>query len=268
MTIESFDFAESYRERYRQSTRRPKTPQDWDARARKMSRDCVGPDSPYVQAFISHMDLRGVESLLDVGCGTGAICLPVARRLKQVYALDFSPGMLEVLKISIRTLVMNNVRCIERAWDDEWDDVPACDIVVASRSMALADLDKGLRKLSAKAKKRVYTTHMVSDHFVSDEAFHQIGRKSPVFPDYIYALNLLYQQGYRASVDFIKPPVSHVGADQLEENEFIEAVRWSAGELSREDKKKLKAYYRKNAPQGLIGMPQDKTWAFISWETC
>ncbi len=39
--------------------------------------------------------LRGGESILDVGCGTGRYTLPLARRCERVVALDSSPAMLE-----------------------------------------------------------------------------------------------------------------------------------------------------------------------------
>lgn len=266
--MDDIDFAELYRQQFRLSGRRPKTPQDWDARANAMSRTCAGPASAYVQDFVSRMDLRDADTLLDVGCGTGAICLAIAPQFGQVYAVDFSPGMLEVLAASAKALQLQHVQCIERAWEDNWDDIPACDIVVASRAMMVADMDQSLRKLTSKAKKRVYTTHLAADHCVTDDVLRLIDCKRSSSSDYMYAVNLLHQQGLRASVDFIVPPLSYAGTEQLKEEDFIEAVRWSAGELSPQNMKKLQDYYREKAPIGQIGLRKDKAWAFVSWETC
>ena len=68
----------------------------WDRRARHFR----GGDeaSPYVAGFIEHMRIRPGESVLDVGCGSGALALPLARDGHDVVGLDFSAGMLDVLR--------------------------------------------------------------------------------------------------------------------------------------------------------------------------
>lgn len=38
------------------------------------------------------------ESVLDVGCGTGALCLRAAKRGARVKAIDISPGMLDIAR--------------------------------------------------------------------------------------------------------------------------------------------------------------------------
>ncbi|VFS50104.1 23S rRNA (uracil-5-)-methyltransferase RumA [Budvicia aquatica] len=60
----------------------------WDAKAEKMAESCANPEDEYLKKFLSMMDLTGAETLLDIGCGPGTICLQVADRLKHVYGLD------------------------------------------------------------------------------------------------------------------------------------------------------------------------------------
>lgn len=43
------------------------------------------------------MDLSGVTTLLDAGCGTGTIAPALADRMARVYGLDDSRGMLAAL---------------------------------------------------------------------------------------------------------------------------------------------------------------------------
>lgn len=53
--------------------------------------------------------LRGGDTVLDVGCGTGRYTLPLARRCERVVALDASPAMLEHLEARLRREGISNV---------------------------------------------------------------------------------------------------------------------------------------------------------------
>jgi ubiquinone/menaquinone biosynthesis C-methylase UbiE len=55
--------------------------------------------------------LEGVDTILDVGAGTGAFSIPLARRGFSVTHLDLSPAMLEVARQKARD--MKNIRLIE-----------------------------------------------------------------------------------------------------------------------------------------------------------
>lgn len=153
ITIEDLDFARLYRNHMARSARPPKRAEDWDARARAggMSRSGA---SGYAGDFVSRMDLGGARTLLDVGCGPGTICLPLAGRLERVYGLDYSVAMLDALCLEAAQLGVENAVTIRRAWEDDWSDVPVCDIAVASRASNVADLDAALDKLSAHARLR------------------------------------------------------------------------------------------------------------------
>lgn len=91
-------------------------------------------------------------------------------------------------------------------WEEHWDDLPQCDIAVASRSTLVADMRQAMTKLNNQARLRVYTTHLVSSSFVSPTIQRALGREVIELPNYIYALNVLYQMGIHAHVDFIRGP--------------------------------------------------------------
>jgi SAM-dependent methyltransferase len=55
--------------------------------------------------------LKGVETILDVGAGTGAFSIPLARRGFSVTHLDFSPVALDIARQKAKGL--NNVRFVE-----------------------------------------------------------------------------------------------------------------------------------------------------------
>ncbi|MGP1613824.1 MAG: class I SAM-dependent methyltransferase, partial [Pollutimonas bauzanensis] len=134
MTIAKIDFAELYRQHMRRGNRAPKPASAWDARAKDMSRKVL--HSNYVDDFIKRMDLRGASTLLDVGCGPGTVCLPLAAGMQRVYGLDYSKKMLDCLMANAKARHLDNVVPLRCAWEDDWSQVPVCDIAIASRSTA------------------------------------------------------------------------------------------------------------------------------------
>src|SRR4051812_22594126 len=71
-------------------------------------------DDPTVDALLAlaHPD----ETWLDVGSGAGRYTLPLALRVREVLALDASPGMVEGLRAGIAEYGIANVRPIAGRW--------------------------------------------------------------------------------------------------------------------------------------------------------
>lgn len=65
----------------------------WDKRAKSFP--TVGEHSSYVDEFLRLADVGHGESVLDMGCGTGALAIPLASAGHKVVAADFSQGMLD-----------------------------------------------------------------------------------------------------------------------------------------------------------------------------
>ncbi|WP_439240600.1 class I SAM-dependent methyltransferase [Lonepinella sp. BR2474] len=269
-TIHDINFAELYQHHFQQASREPKLPQDWDRKAAQMQASQFDLHNRYVQDFLSRMNLDGVDSVLDVGCGGGAISLACAPHVKQVYALDFSQGMLNLLQQRCQQLNIHNVLPMLRSWEDDWTDVPECDICVSSRSSMVGDLQAALDKLNAKAKKAVYMTMTVDKDFIDRDVLRFIQRDGVGFPNYIYAVNMLYQQGYQVKVDFLESGCGMVSPAVekravFSEQDFIRTVKWSiSSDLTEVEIAKLKDYYHQNQVN-LKVRPSMKKWAFLSW---
>ncbi|MGC3872562.1 methyltransferase domain-containing protein [Halomonas sp. GXIMD04776] len=263
MTIDDIDFATLYRQHMAQSERRPKPASDWDARAESLGRKPLG--GAYAETFISRMDLTGSRSLLDVGCGPGTIALLLADRLEQVIGMDYSPGMLEQLEHNAKRLGLDNVTPLLRAWEDDWRDVPVCDIVVASRSGMVADLADALAKLNAHARRRVYMTQLVGGDFLDAGLIALLGRQRTSVPDYIYTVNLLHTQGIHPRLSYIEVPSRLAGTQDFDE--FAQRVSWSLGELNDDETSRLRAWYNFD-PQRAAEGGAPLRWALIEWEPC
>jgi SAM-dependent methyltransferase len=259
-TIDDIDFRALWRTHMAASGRPAKPASHWDAQAVRLAGKPVR--SAYADAFVSRMDLDGCASLLDVGCGAGTICLNVADRLQRVVGLDYSTGMLDALRANADAMGLVHIETIHRSWNDDWRDVPVCDIVVASRAALVTDIGDALEKLNGKARKRVYVTHLVGGHFLSSDIQRAIGRTIPALPDYIYLVNVLHAMGIDPRLDYITGEAAPAQAPAFDL--LAERVAKSMGGLSDAEHARLRQWYDAATPAERAGPPL--RWALISWE--
>ncbi|QSX33198.1 class I SAM-dependent methyltransferase [Shewanella avicenniae] len=264
MLIDELDFAALYHQQMQQAGRTTKAPEHWDSRAEKMAELCANKQDPYLQQLLAKIDLTGAKSLLDVGCGPGTVSLNVADKLNHVCGIDYSTGMLEVAQRYASQQQLSNVEFIRRAWEDDWHDLPQCDIAVASRSTLVADLKAAMIKLNNQAKQRVYTTHTVATSFVDVAIQRAIGRPVVELPNYIFAVNILYQLGIYAKVDFIRGPNCRNQTSSYEA--FAESVSWSLSGLSDDEQQRLFDYYQTQKRHGDVLVTPTKDWALVYWD--
>lgn len=268
--IENIDFGELYRNQVRLSGREQKTAAIWDARAQKMAWSYGLPQDPYIQSFISHIDLQGAQSLLDIGCGPGSICLPLAQHFKQVYALDFSQAMLDIVRQRAQASGIDHVSLLCHSWDEQgdqaWADVPVCDITVVSRASMVADIVDALNKVNQKTRLRAYVSSTVDTCVVDDEALSEhIGRRLVGFPDYIYIVNILHQMGFLPQVSYIHSPIAlDDGATPFDA--FVDALRWKYGRFSPDELDKLRVFFERNYKNASSSIFLTRIWALVSWQ--
>ena len=259
MNPSQIDFAGFYREQVRSANRPERSPDYWDGRASSMNERAF--DTPYARQFVAHMDLAGCSTLLDVGCGPGTISLSVAPRLAHVYGLDHSPRMLAAFSRRARSLGVEGATPILRSWDDDWTDVPVCDIVVASRSTAVPDLEAALQQLHAKARRRVYVSYPADGHLVGDDVRRAIGRQVPAWPDYLCVVGILHHMGLHPTLDYLPGDNRLTQCASFEQ--FRVKVERLLGGVSAEEEPRLAAYFEANrdrSPERAL------RWALFSWE--
>ena len=245
----------------------------WDRRAR----DFRGgdEDSPYVAGFMARMRIRPGESVLDVGCGAGALALPLARAGHDVVAVDFSAGMLDVLRRRADADGLRNVQTVHAGWDDDWRaaGVGAADVVIASRSLDVRDLRAALQKLDAFARRRTCVTLPADGLFYPQLLAHEaVGRPFAKRGDQGTAVNVLRQMGIEAEVRFLE----HASASRYESLEAAaESLRRVVAPADEREERALGRYVAEHLVETTGGdgrrvwkqEPEVTVrWAFLAWD--
>lgn len=246
---------------------RSKTAADWDRKAASFARRNTG--SVYAEQFIRLLQPHKSWSVLDIGCGPGTLALPLAKLVNKVTGLDFAPKMLDILNRQAAAQGSTNISTFTLAWDDNWEEqgIEPHDVVLASRALAVDDLGAALQKMNRFARKSVAVTDRVGPGPFDPQAFAAVGRELQAGPDYIYTVNLLYQMGIQASVQFIR----HEETMECESmDEAMDMYIWMFHDLGQHERKELQKYLhsitRKTASGSLIIHREHvPTWAFIRW---
>lgn len=261
MSIEDIDFNKLYKEQKKKTSFKAKNCEAWNKKAYKMNKSIH--NSVYNKELLDLIDLKDCESLLDVGCGVGNLSLVLAKKLKKVFSLDFSSKMLEFLNENAKALNLNNIETFNSSWYDDWKDIPKADLVIASRSMEVKDMQVALVKLNNQANRKVVLSYKVGGSFVSDEVLQFIKKTVNKKPDYIYILNILYNMGIHASLNFVRSEGRNSKYSSYED--FEQSVVWSLGELNSKELILLKAYYE-NKVVNKKEKDEFVKWAVISWD--
>ncbi len=129
-------------------------PSIWDKKADQYNRFSHDKDT-FQQKILEKIAQRGIsfkgKTVLDIGCGTGVYTLHIAKEAKHVHALDFSAGMLDVLKQDAKAEgLFEKFSFTCNTWSG-FDETLLFDIVFSSMSPAFAS-DADFEKMHRCAK--------------------------------------------------------------------------------------------------------------------
>lgn len=262
------DWAQAWK-KVQESRQRDGGAEYWNKRAPSFAK--TAGVSPYARDFLERAGVRDGETVLDMGCGSGTLALPLAAAGHEVYARDFSTRMIELM-LQRAELDGTRAHIHEQllAWDDDWDaaQVPVADVAFASRSIATKDLDAALAKLDAHARRRVCITLATGASPRHDEVLLEaIGRKPATMPDCQFACNMLWARG-------IEPEVSYIRSQRVKDFASREdAVETSATILgvTPKERARLEEYAAAHLVQRAPGAwnfdhEHVVSWCFIAWD--
>ena len=126
----------------------------WNKRAATFTRDAT---VEYERWFLDLLALEAGDEVLDMGCATGTLAVPLAHAGHRVHGCDFAEAMLAILeeraaaeKLPITSHLL--------AWEDDWEEAglgkDSVDVAFASRSLMSGDVSACVRKLDAAARSR------------------------------------------------------------------------------------------------------------------
>ena len=266
-SYEDLDWPELRRQAQAKKGWRNKGPQEWDAKASSFANR--NKSSAYIDLFLAQLPLDSTLTVLDIGSGPGTLALPLARRYASVTAIDFSRKMLDVLRSLAQEEGVGNITTVHCAWEDDWQEkgLAPHDIAIASRAMAVEDLEAALTKINAYAKKYVFLSDRVGPTPFDVEAFAAIGRPFNGGPDYIYTLNMLYSLGIHANVSILTLE-RELTFPSMEE--AFRSYAWMFNEMSDAEVSALTSYLAsriiKSDEHSLTLLrPEPPRWAVIWW---
>ncbi|HPR37382.1 MAG TPA: class I SAM-dependent methyltransferase [Spirochaetota bacterium] len=249
----------------------PKTvnsgPEVWNKRAPSFA-DHAG-KTFYPDSFIKIMNPDPTWTVLDMGCGGGTLAIPMAERVSHITAVDFSEKMLEILNTEAEKRGIKNISTIHASWEENWSDsgIGIYDVAIASRSLAVDDIDAALSKLNNAAKKRVIISTVAGDGPFDRKMLEAVGRERSAGVDYIYFYNLLYQMGIPANINLITEERNNTFGSI---EEALESVRWMFQEMTPDEENRLEKYLSEHLVETEAGLTlnyrKHSTWAVIWWD--
>lgn len=243
----------------------------WTSRAHGIN--VVTQRGGYASELLARIDIRPGETLIDMGCSTGSLAIPLATQGNRVIACDFSTVMLARLEQTARASgVAENIETRKLFWFDSWDDLPVADIFVASRPLYARDLPAAILNIEAHARRRCFVTVSTRQSVRHDPVMLEaIGRTPPTRSESVYFANMLAQMGRFPEISYVTRNIPAFGESLQDVREEYER---QDGPFTAQESEQLDAFIRQNFhvitdSEGLSMLhrtyKRPATWAFISW---
>jgi len=262
--------------------RSPDSAASWDARAeqcRQTGHLLPGSSDPYIETFLEYAGIRPFESVLDIGCGPGALAVPLAQAGHAVTAIDFSQEMLGIMMQAVRERGALDITPVLVDWRDDWGKmgIEAADVVIASRTVPATDLKSAIFKVNAWSKRRacISTTACGSPNLDRVLA-NALGRHICQCSSFAYCMNILFSMDMRPELRFID---SQKDGHWPSREEAVSTLLRSVAPLSSAEEQRFERFCKEHLVEvGLESGDGSKSrvwkrdyvrvveWAFIAWD--
>lgn len=170
----------------------------WDKEACAVNKNMIKL-SDLTDCQVKALPLSPEVNVLDVGAGTGRMTLPIARKVRHVTALEPSENMIGILQENARQQQTFNINYVNKPFE-EINTTDSYDLVVASFSLFMSDLEKALHTMNQLASKWVYL-FMSASPWIDEGVQKALYGTQNLWSDFILTYNILHEAGIVANVE-------------------------------------------------------------------
>lgn len=142
------------------------------------------------------------STVLDIGAGSGALTIPLARAARSITAVEPSSGQIARMQEAAVRSGISNLTVIPGRWEDvSIEEIGRFDIVTAGYCLHMEDICPALEKMRRAARGRVFLVHFAGHDLVDDLA--RIAGQFDPGPDHRDLLAVLSVMGYRPVIEIL-----------------------------------------------------------------
>ena len=223
--------------------------------------------SGYVEEVLRRINYNEDDTVLDVGAGTGALSLPLAKCVRHVTALDHSEAMLDTIAHDAAREQINNIKLLRLDWTKAQlgVDFDQHDIVLVSRSLPAGDdIMHCLDLINHAAKRSCYITWKADGHNPLEAALcSQLGIAYYPFPDYTVLRDIIISLGIIPNIELFATRSKRIFGSL--EQAFTQIVRRHT--ISETERQSALEFLAANLEyeDGSYVQFSEIRWALMSW---
>ena len=217
-------------------------------------------------------DISQNSRVLDIGAGPGTLAIPFAQKAEHVTAIEPAEGMCSVMKEKMAEFGLSNIDIVQKRWEDVdiASDLSApYDVVIASFSLGMKDIQSAVEKMVLASSRYVYLYHFAGPS--SWDIQWQIlwprlhGKAYRLGPKSNVLYNVLYQMGIYPNIRSFRLEHNQPYASL---DEAMAALVPQAQVESEEQKALLKDYLRGvlKKEDGKLVLPGSSIRVKIWWD--
>ncbi|SDL01159.1 methyltransferase domain-containing protein [Natronincola ferrireducens] len=248
----------------------------WNKVADKYDSNMMGQEEDRVGKVMNYLIkskmITSDTNVLDLGSGTGAYTIPMAKIANAVTALDSSSEMCSILKEKARINNLKNIAVLTKPWEEvnlkKENLHKNFDLVFSSLNPGIRNL-KTLVKMNAASRK--YCCLISTSGRVEDNTRREVGRlllgkelDSKRANDVIYPFYILYNLGYSPQMEYINITFSREKKREEAITSLCDSF-WLYTDITPDVRKKIADFVDSKIENGLFKTETKMKLGMVYW---